>query len=87
MKKFFAALGAIATSVVAAYLFFRFRDVYRTISRGHVNPPASTVLHSEEVRAEYEAEVEKRAKEYATMKAEEALKRWKERFRTDRTSP
>ena len=85
MKKFFAALGMIATGAIALYLFLRFKDIYRVMARGHM--PAPAPLQSEKAIEEYEAEVEKRAKEYATMKAEEALKRWKERFRTDRTSP
>ena len=69
-----AAIGTVATLVVAFWLYWRNRESYR----GKV--PMLDPLATPAKREEYEKEVAEKARELANADAEEVMKKWKERF-------
>ena len=85
MKKFFAWIGGITVVLATVYMLFKYKDWFKLKAAEEVQPPS--LLASEAEAQAYELAVQQKAQELAKMKAEEALKKWKERFRSNRTSP
>ena len=74
LNRIMAAIGTVATLVVAFWLYWRNREAYNN------KVPSPDPLATPIALEEYEREVAEKAKELASADAEEVMKKWKERF-------
>ena len=74
LNRIMAAIGTVATLVVAFWLYWRNRESY--VEKVPMPDPLNTPVK----REEYEKEVAEKARELANADAEEVMKKWKERF-------
>ena len=74
LNRTMAAIGTVATLVVAFWLYWRYQEGYKE------KVPTPDPLATPAKREEYEKEVAEKARELANADAEEVMKKWKERF-------